>query len=243
MLWGIFALSPGKIEGEALSGASFVLDALGRPVVSSVLLGSPASLAGLSVGDVVLTANGLSGQGLGRGLNPSIETDLTSGNSVLLEVMKETGYRSVVWIKIPRLTVGQRRFMASYSDLSFIWDGVKLSWSGALEFYRLFLEGNLSLDALSSHMEDFSEELHRFKNYLGSYGTSGLSGDGWNQLRKAQESMISALYLMDQERQRMSSGGTWKVNVNGIEKRISSVEKYLIFSLNLAGVTGIEDKN
>ncbi len=193
------------------------------------------------MGDVVLSVNGRPYHELGDGLDLSIEMDLISGNSVLLEVLKDTGYKSLVWIRIPRLTVAQRRFLSFYTDFNSVWDRTKLSWSEVVESYRFYLEGNMSPEELSSHVGDFSDDIHMFRNSLISDVLPDMAGIEWDQLRKAQSYMISALYLMDQETQRMSSEGKWKVNLDGIRSRISSAEKYLTLSLNSAGIKDTED--
>ncbi|MDD4835492.1 MAG: PDZ domain-containing protein [Dethiosulfovibrio sp.] len=240
-LWLIFVSLPAETEGGTLAGASFVFDA-GRPIVFSVVRDSPSYLGGLSVGDILLSVNGRPSQELGYGLDLSIEMDLISGNSVLLEVLKDTGYKALVWIKIPRLTVAQRRFLSFYTDFRFVWDRLKVSWSKVVESYRFYLEGYMSQEVLSSHIRDFSDEIHLFRNSLISDGLPAMAGTEWDQLRKAQSYMISALYLMDQETQRMSSEGKWKVDLDGIRSRISSAEKCLTLSLNSAGKKDTEDR-
>lgn len=235
VLWATFVSFPVKTEGGTISGAYFGFDG-GRVVVFQVVRGSPAYLGGLSVGDVVLSVDGRPALDLGNGMDLSMEMDLLSDNSVLLEVLKETGYKNLVWIKTPILTVHQKRFLSYYTDFRFLWEGLQRDWWEVVQSYRFYLEGSMSLDLLSSHAKDLAEEIHDFRNRLLSDGPPDQVGEEWEHLKKAREYMISSVYLMDQEVQRMPSEGQWKVKVDGIKKRISAAEKHLTLSLNYAGI-------
>ena len=64
------------------------------PLILSVLPGSPAAAAGLAAGDVILTVDGRSTQGLAIGALPGL-VDGRSGTQVTLEVSRQGSVRSV----------------------------------------------------------------------------------------------------------------------------------------------------
>lgn len=181
--------------------------------------------------------NGRSIVEIGPALDIALENDLLMGNSVLLEVMRETGYRDMVWIKIPRLTIAQRRYLPYYNDLRSVWGQAERIWWEIVQSYRFFLEGHLPVESLSAHVREGTEELQAMRNRILAIAPSELSGEEWEYLNSARDFMISSLFLMDQEAQRMSVDSDWKVNLDGIKKRISQVEKCLNISMHYSGIS------
>ncbi|SMG28333.1 hypothetical protein SAMN06275492_1133 [Dethiosulfovibrio salsuginis] len=185
----------------------------------------------------MISVDGRSIVEIGPALDIALENDLLMGNSVLLEVLRETGYRDLVWIKTPRLTVAQRRYLPYYNDLRSVWGQAERIWQEIVQSYRFFLEGHIPVESLATYVREGTEELQVMRNRILAIAPSKLSGEEWEYLNSARDFMISSLFLMDQEAQRISVDSDWKVNLDGIKKRISQVEKCLNISLHYSGIS------
>ena len=169
-------------------------------------------------------------------LASTLETDLIMGNSVLLEIVRDGVYRDLIWIKMPKLTIAQRRFLSSYTELRDVWDGALKDWWDLVQSYRFFLEGHFPSETLLSHAQEGAKGLHDVRNRIIAIDPTVVGGEEWAQLNSARDFMISSIYLMDQEIQRMACGD-WKVDIEGIKRRISQVEKCLTLSFHHSGIS------
>ncbi len=127
--------------------------------------------------------------------------------------------------------------MPYYNDLRFVWGQAERIWWDIVQSYRFFLEGHFPVEPLATHVREGTEELQVMRNRILAIVPSELSGEEWEYLNSARDFMISSLFLMDQEAQRMPVESEFKVNLDGIKKRISQVEKYLNISLYYSGIS------
>lgn len=235
-----------KADAGPLSGAVFSASNYGV-FVQDVSAGSPSDRAGLSGGDRVLSVNGESWFSIWSDFDRTLEMALSKGKSVVLEVADGSGKKRDVWLRVPALSVEDRRFLDSYLTIRTLWDGVLDLWESIkMDHKNAFLE-KIPWDLAGKEALNKASELISIKNSMVRTIPRSSKGEAWNNINEAREKIASLIFLMDQETQRLfrnydgppGSRRPWK-EPRTMKSGISEVEKIMACALDAAGFPDFE---
>ncbi len=233
----MFVFCGEKADAGILSGAYFSISDAGV-FVEEITPGSPSYKGGLRRGDRVLSVDGRQWPSLLPDLDDTVEMDLAAGNSVILEIINVSGKRDAVWLKRPRLSQRQRRFLNYYLEIRVLLDDSLGLWEGIRGDYRNWAMGNVPLDVSKKGAIDKAAKLISLKNSLIESIPKFTNGAEWENINIVREKIASLMFLMDQETQRLftdsltppGSGGH-ETEFKAIDRRVSDIEKYMSCSL------------
>ncbi|MCF4150244.1 PDZ domain-containing protein [Dethiosulfovibrio sp. F2B] len=224
-------------EGGVLSGISFST-INGTVMVEDVESRSAAEDGGIIVGDRIVSVDGQD-TSLAEEMDSYVEEKLAEGCSVIVEV-EGSGKRRLVWIRLPKMSRSDSRFLDVYAHIREHWNNMVSVWDSACSLYYDVASGSEDEDLFRSSVLKDTGEIQRLRTVLIDTTIPSLPGPFWTELSRAKEFMEWTAFAMDEAIQNMAlevgNKNAVRRRMNSVRWGRSAVERHLSLAFRESGV-------